>query len=68
MSFLELLLHAGKMLIWWGFGVLLILVGLFILWNGMTHKMNLFLIFIGTIIGGIGILAIAYGTKKHEVY
>ena len=67
MSFLEFLTHAAKMLLWWGFGVILILIGLFILWNGMTHKMNFFLMFFGIIIGGIGGLAILYGTRKHDV-
>lgn len=66
MSFLEFLSHAGKMLLWWGFGAILVLIGLFIIWNGML-RLNRLLLFLGIIIVGIGGLAILYGTKKYDL-
>jgi len=67
MSFIDLLRNVGMMLIWWVGGVIGILIGLYLSWLSIPNpNINWFLLIISLIIIGISVLAIAYGTNKHD--
>ena len=68
MSFINVLQNAGMMIIWWVGGAIGICLGLFLLWLGFPKpNVNWFFTILGLVLIGVSVLAIAYGTSKHNM-